>query len=976
MLRLVESYRVALTVSLSIFFISSAQGDFEKYVPSGDYLETVGVSTLTSLDAERVRLTLAPGSIIRILKSPEGSSCCELYDGDRMRRFSLPPHTATINLKPLRDIALTIANTREGMLRENALICMSRLMLKNDAQDFCAPILSSLREHFTTVADETKIKCLSSLPTNLSQSELTLWEDLIRAIVRKTTNNTLIRAGFRFFGSYATAHESIAMLVDRLTDPVLGDASLIALVDIATRDAACARDICEMAVKRFMVDSNAGNAAVYGELLFSLPSLASERLEKADLEALFSSSDPMKRMCLCYFSTHLNLTSEGMLTKLRQRLLCESDITPVTVVESLFLAFHSHQECDRLLLLQQCECLPDFQRYSVISELGAFESSLSFSSEARSRFAMLNSSVIEHCWRQGTAAGRETALFALVKLAPLNRTKGIEELLLEGLYDPDSKIVRACGSVIARDFFTLTPESRRKVQERLTELNCENHNQDLVDAFAELIVRSWPLPRASQYLKYVSNSMKIRIARNSLEDTRLRLVLATDESDAVRWTALSEGVFHDRLRKGNDFEREHRLKAIILDDASPVVKADLPRLLMSSGFCKETCPHCDHLLRRMFESDNEELRALAYSEILQRDKTLKRLYEGLNDESAQVRNVALEFLRFRGGRILGDERIFINELTRNISSSKPEITEALAQLVTLSKPTFDVVFAQLVSNFENKEKWSVGGDTWDKLLILHADRGNRRRELLEMYHRHGLVGSGFDLMPWLLEQLRTSQDAEVVDWILQIFIQMFETGEEAAGGDFDIWPPPAGTFTCTLANELTKGTLGDVYKRIKAALVSAGYGDCVAFDGRASGFAVVTRIEAFDKDGAFLESEEKRYNLRARRRSLNLLDYWYELWGVESGEFRVFLLAITNEPIDGLPTYTIDALANVDGTYPDELGGAHAQINASGYKAYALVYVIAWDAAGKFRLVKKTEHGLTSDQHLRRIMMYLLTNEK
>jgi hypothetical protein len=126
---------------------------------------------------------------------------------------------------------------------------------------------------------------------------------------------------------------------------------------------------------------------------------------------------------------------------------------------------------------------------------------------------------------------------------------------------------------------------------------------------------------------------------------------------------------------------------------------------------------------------------------------------------------------------------------------------------------------------------------------------------------------------------------------------------EAVGGGppLSFWPPPDPTWTWSGGAEAAPNRLlGEAADGVAVALRSAGYADqhWYAVGARyAHGFAVTTRLERVQEDGAPEEERRRWSSLFPEASNLLWLEGARETWLPAAGRYRVLLVAFTDLPI-------------------------------------------------------------------------------
>lgn len=115
------------------------------------------------------------------------------------------------------------------------------------------------------------------------------------------------------------------------------------------------------------------------------------------------------------------------------------------------------------------------------------------------------------------------------------------------------------------------------------------------------------------------------------------------------------------------------------------------------------------------------------------------------------------------------------------------------------------------------------------------------------------------------------------------------------------WPPPAASAATNLTRQLTThhefAKLGDADDVLQAALQSTGYAD-TSYYGVPGGFALVTRLEHIDANGAS-RPETDRWLVEAEPlRRFSLRDYLRALFTADPGHYRIIVFIVTDAPVN------------------------------------------------------------------------------
>jgi hypothetical protein len=116
------------------------------------------------------------------------------------------------------------------------------------------------------------------------------------------------------------------------------------------------------------------------------------------------------------------------------------------------------------------------------------------------------------------------------------------------------------------------------------------------------------------------------------------------------------------------------------------------------------------------------------------------------------------------------------------------------------------------------------------------------------------------------------------------------------------WPPPQASARADIPDKLLrharteKLALRDIDRRLSAALDAAGYAEKSYF-AVPDGFALVTRLEQIEADGAPKKKESDRWATEpGRLREFSLSAYLKALFTSNVGHFRVIVFVVTSRP--------------------------------------------------------------------------------
>jgi hypothetical protein len=115
------------------------------------------------------------------------------------------------------------------------------------------------------------------------------------------------------------------------------------------------------------------------------------------------------------------------------------------------------------------------------------------------------------------------------------------------------------------------------------------------------------------------------------------------------------------------------------------------------------------------------------------------------------------------------------------------------------------------------------------------------------------------------------------------------------------WPPPRASSWITLPSELLHrpgrhDSLKDVGNRLARAFRQAGYGE-LSYYRVPKGFALVTRLEQFQPDGAPLDGPGRWSVSVMAPRVFSLESYLKALFSANPGHFRIVVFMVTSEPV-------------------------------------------------------------------------------
>lgn len=152
------------------------------------------------------------------------------------------------------------------------------------------------------------------------------------------------------------------------------------------------------------------------------------------------------------------------------------------------------------------------------------------------------------------------------------------------------------------------------------------------------------------------------------------------------------------------------------------------------------------------------------------------------------------------------------------------------------------------------------------------------------------------------------------------------------------WPPPkASAFLDIPRNTLAKVSgrtlLKDVSDRLNTTLSQAGYRE-KSWYAIPSGFALVTRLEQFQRDGVPLPGEGRWSVKIIPKRPGNLAEYIAALFGANPGFYRVIVFTVTN-----VPTIQLDKSPDRDEALSWLQKGANAIPMTIGNREFSVDYL-------------------------------------
>ena len=99
----------------------------------------------------------------------------------------------------------------------------------------------------------------------------------------------------------------------------------------------------------------------------------------------------------------------------------------------------------------------------------------------------------------------------------------------------------------------------------------------------------------------------------------------------------------------------------------------------------------------------------------------------------------------------------------------------------------------------------------------------------------------------------------------------------------------------TLLARGAQPTLGDVARRLEAALASVGYGER-SYYAVPGGFALATRLEQIAPDGTPKPDPQRWSTALPEQPVFSLADYLHALFAAPQGDYRVIVFVVTNQP--------------------------------------------------------------------------------
>jgi hypothetical protein len=188
------------------------------------------------------------------------------------------------------------------------------------------------------------------------------------------------------------------------------------------------------------------------------------------------------------------------------------------------------------------------------------------------------------------------------------------------------------------------------------------------------------------------------------------------------------------------------------------------------------------------------------------------------------------------------------------------------------------------------------------------------------------------------------------------------------------WPPDASAFATIPSERLVKeGTgakLGDVDKRLQAALKKAGY-EQIGYYHIPGGFVVVTQLEQFDGMTGAPLAGVNRWSTKVTPPNVFSREYVRALIKGNTGHFRVIAFAVTNDaftqtgkefPASEAP----DVQKKAANKLPADIASQNYDEN---YQCTALIYEFLQPNSGPAKFVKNS--GLLASQHLQKILPFL-----
>lgn len=177
------------------------------------------------------------------------------------------------------------------------------------------------------------------------------------------------------------------------------------------------------------------------------------------------------------------------------------------------------------------------------------------------------------------------------------------------------------------------------------------------------------------------------------------------------------------------------------------------------------------------------------------------------------------------------------------------------------------------------------------------------------------------------------------------------------------WPPPRFSTRQEIPSTfLGKSTsrLGDVYVKLTEALDRAGYSDRSVY-GLPGGFAIVTRLERIEPDGAPFAGDQRWTDDLLPPQGF--IDYLGSLLTASSGDFRLMVLAVTDQVVapTSLPMAESTATQLFQGG-ANNITSAIAGLSFKSHECSALIYQFKKKAGS----VAEVSGSLTGKEHLER----------
>jgi len=159
-----------------------------------------------------------------------------------------------------------------------------------------------------------------------------------------------------------------------------------------------------------------------------------------------------------------------------------------------------------------------------------------------------------------------------------------------------------------------------------------------------------------------------------------------------------------------------------------------------------------------------------------------------------------------------------------------------------------------------------------------------------------------DVMPFAAQTVSVFSFAALLSVGCAEHIHLLERGSPNGGLPLHtFWPPPRSTLTSGDSGDSLMGlSLGEAADRIAAVLREAGYSDQRWFaigTSYAHGFAVTTRLERINEDGAPMPAAERWSSLFPEASTMLWLEGARHMRLPGRGRYRAFVVAFTDLPI-------------------------------------------------------------------------------